>query len=132
MRITADVSKISKTIQPDLTFILNVLVFCFCFYFFFCLGFLSRTFMIHRIAGEEEGYFINSPVPLAPASQTLARRLQQRGHLCTELAAGLEPETLGFRAQVANTNLCPLSFRIQHLFCLVLIVHAKNNVGSFT
>ena len=27
--------------------------------------------MIHRAAGEEKGYFLNSSVPVPPASQTL-------------------------------------------------------------
>ena len=39
--------------------------------FFFYLGFLSRTFTIHRTAGEGGGYLFNSSVPLWPASQTL-------------------------------------------------------------
>ena len=43
----------------------------FVFVFFFYLGFLSRTFTIHRTAGEGGGYFFNSPLPLPPASQTL-------------------------------------------------------------
>ena len=41
-------------------------------HFFFYLGFLSRTFTIHRTAGEVGGYFFNSSLPLPPASQTLA------------------------------------------------------------
>ena len=41
------------------------------FFFFFYLGFLSRTFTIHRIAWEGGGYFFNSSLPLRPASQTL-------------------------------------------------------------
>ena len=39
--------------------------------FFFYLGFLSRTFTIHRTAGEGGGYLFNSFLPLPPASQTL-------------------------------------------------------------
>ena len=39
--------------------------------FFFYLSFLSRTFTIHRTAGEGGGYFLNSPLPLPPASQIL-------------------------------------------------------------
>ena len=38
---------------------------------FFYLGFLSRTFTIHRAAGEGGGYYFNSSLPLPPASQTL-------------------------------------------------------------
>ena len=33
--------------------------------------FLSRTFTIHRTAGEEGRYLFNSSLPLPPASQTL-------------------------------------------------------------
>ena len=39
--------------------------------FFFLSGFLSRTFTIHRTAGEGGGYLFNSSLPLPPASQTL-------------------------------------------------------------
>ena len=35
------------------------------------LGFLSQTFSNHRTAGEGEGHFFNSSIPLPPASQTL-------------------------------------------------------------
>ena len=38
--------------------------------FFFYLGFLSRTFMIHRTAGEGGGPLFNSSPPLPPAPQT--------------------------------------------------------------
>ena len=39
--------------------------------FFFYLGFLSRSFTIHRTVGEGGGYLFNSSLPLPPASQTL-------------------------------------------------------------
>ena len=39
--------------------------------FFSYVGFLSRTFTNHRTAGEGEGHFFNSLLPLPPASQTL-------------------------------------------------------------
>ena len=42
-----------------------------CCKFFLYLGFLSRTFTIHRTAVESGGYLFNSPLPLPPASQTL-------------------------------------------------------------
>ena len=35
-------------------------------------------------------------------TETLAGRLLQRAHLCTQLTAGLEAGTFGFRAQVSN------------------------------
>ena len=37
--------------------------------FLIYMGFLSRKFMIHRIAGEEGGYFFKSSLPLVPISQ---------------------------------------------------------------
>ena len=46
-------------------------VFVFDVFFFFYVGFLSRTFTNHRTAGEGGGHFINSSVPLPPASQAL-------------------------------------------------------------
>ena len=39
--------------------------------FFYHLGFLSQPFTNHRTAGEGEGHFFNSSLPLPPASQTL-------------------------------------------------------------
>ena len=39
--------------------------------FFFYVGFLSRTLTNQRAAGEGGGHFINSSLPLPPASQTL-------------------------------------------------------------
>ena len=41
------------------------------FVFFFYLGFLSRPFTNHRIAGEGEGHFNNSSLSLPPTSQAL-------------------------------------------------------------
>ena len=38
---------------------------------FFYLDFLSRTFTIHKTAGEGRGYLFNFSLPLPPASQTL-------------------------------------------------------------
>ena len=43
----------------------------FFFFFFFYLGFLLRTFTIHRTEGEGGGYFFKSSLPIPPASQTL-------------------------------------------------------------
>ena len=39
--------------------------------FFFYLGFLSRPFTNQRTAGEGEGHFFSSSLPLPPATQTL-------------------------------------------------------------
>ena len=41
------------------------------FFFFFYLGFLSQPFTNHRAAREVGGHFLNSSLPLPPASQTL-------------------------------------------------------------
>ena len=60
-------------------------------HFFFNLGFLLRTFTNNRTASEGGGHFLNSSLPLPPASQTLR-----------QLAAGRESRSFGFRAQVAN------------------------------
>ena len=40
------------------------------FVFFFYVGFLLRTFTIHRTAGEGGGYLFNSSLSLPPTSQT--------------------------------------------------------------
>ena len=58
---------------PALAFIItsSIFLFHFAWIFFFYLGFLSRTFTIHKTAGEGGGYLFNSPLPLPPVSQTL-------------------------------------------------------------
>ena len=45
---------------------------------------LSRTFTNHRTAGEGAEHFMNSPLPLPPASQTLRH---QPGNYCRELTS---------------------------------------------
>ena len=47
------------------------LSFFLSFFIFFYLGFLSRTFTIHSAAGEGGGHFLNSSLPLPPASRAL-------------------------------------------------------------
>ena len=61
-------------------------------FFFFYVDFLSQTFTNHRTAGEGRGYFINSSLPLPPASQTLRH---QPGDYCRELtsADSQQPES---------------------------------------
>ena len=52
----------------------DVKTFYKCTYFnviFFYLGFLSRTFMIHRTTGEGGGYLFNSSLPLPPLHRIL-------------------------------------------------------------
>ena len=46
-----------------------IYIYIYIHIFFFCLGFLSRTFMNHRTAGEGGGHFFNSLLPLPPTSQ---------------------------------------------------------------
>ena len=71
--------------------------------FFFYLGFLLRTFTNRRTAGEGAGQFFNSYYHFHP----LHRHLDMRWTITAEsspprIAAGLEPATFGFRAQVTN------------------------------
>ena len=53
-------------------------------FFFSIQVFLSRTFTNHRTAGEGGGHFLNSSLPLPPASQTLRH---QPGDCCRELTS---------------------------------------------
>ena len=72
--------------------------------FFVLSGFLSRTFTIHRTAGEGVAITLTSFYHFhhLTDTQTLARRLLKRVHLCSQLVARLEPGKFGFRTQVAN------------------------------
>ena len=49
-----------------------VVVLSFLFFVFSYLGFLSRTFTIHKTAGEGTGFFLNTSVPLLPVLQILS------------------------------------------------------------
>ena len=60
------VLKIDRKFEGKLT-----CAFLFFLFFFFYLGFLSRTFTIHRTVGEGGRYVFNSSLPLPPISQTL-------------------------------------------------------------
>ena len=55
--------RISEDEARDLIFDIYIYIYIFFFY----LGFLSRTFTNHRIAGEGGGHFIHSSLPLPPA-----------------------------------------------------------------
>ena len=55
-----------------------------CHLLFLQLGFLSRTFTIHRTAGEGGGYLFKSSLPLPLSSQTLRH---QSGDYCRELTS---------------------------------------------
>ena len=71
-------------------------------YIFFLSGFSFTD--IDKSQDCRGRHFFNSSLPLSPVShtQTISGRLLQRAHLCTQLAAGLEPATFDFRAQVAK------------------------------
>ena len=93
-------------------------------FFFVCLVFLLSGFSFtnitnHSTAGERGGHFFNSSPLLPPASQTqtLARRLLQRAHLCTQVAAGLEPKTSCF------------SFFVKYQYC-ILVYRARRYIAK--
>ena len=72
-------------------------VYCYCYrekdcLFFNFLGFLSRTFTIHRTAGEEGGYLFNFSRPLPPVSQALTH---YPGNYCRGLASArsMQPDS---------------------------------------
>ena len=62
------------------------------FFFSFYLGFLSRTFTIHKTAGKGGGYHFNSSLPLQSTSQIFRN---QPGDYCRELTSGhsLQPDS---------------------------------------
>ena len=77
--------------------------------FSFYLGFLSRTFKIHRTAGKWVGYLFNFSLPLPPTLQALRR---QPGNYCRELtsAHSQQPysnrEPLVSERKLLTTKLC--------------------------
>ena len=77
------------------------------FFFFFYLGFLSRTFTIHKTAGEGGGYlFFNPFLPLPSASQT---HRHQSGDYCRELPFDSNLEPLVSRRKSLTTKLRALN-----------------------
>ena len=66
---------------------------------FFYRGILSQTFTIHRTAGEGGSFLqlLSTTSTYFTYNGTLAGRLRQRAHLCTQLMTGLQPETLALR-----------------------------------
>ena len=72
-------------------------------HFIFYLGFLSQIFTIHRTAGER-GLSFNPLYQFHPLKDALklAGWLLETAQLCAKIAAGLEPGTFDFLAQVAN------------------------------
>ena len=91
---------------------------------FFCLGFLSRPFTNYRTTGEGGGHFINSSLPLPPASQVL--------HISRAITAESSPLHIG-SSQTQTGNLwfpsasrSPLNyspFFYKHLLWLRLTFH---------
>ena len=69
------------------------------FLFFFLSGF-SLTYIHNsqdsRGRGKVSIYFLSTTFTRFTDTQTLAGQLLQTAHLCTQLAAGLEPGTFGF------------------------------------
>ena len=53
---------------------------------FFSISFFSRTWAIHRAAGERGSYLFNSSLPLPPAAQILRH---YPGDYCRELGSGM-------------------------------------------
>ena len=74
------------------------------FLFFFCLGFLSRTFTIHRTACKVGCYLFNSSIPLPSASHALRHQL---GNCCRELTSA--------HSQQAESKWEPLVFERKSL-----------------
>ena len=72
----------------------------FCLVFFFLSGFSFTNIHDSQDSRGRKG----GGISLTPLYyfHPLYSRLLQRAHLCTWLAAGLEPGTFSFRAQVAN------------------------------
>ena len=71
---------------------------------FFYLGILSQTFTIHMIAGQRESISLTPLYHFHRLHRHLriSQALLQTAHLCTQLAAVLEPETFDFSAEVDN------------------------------
>ena len=73
--------------------------------FFFYLGFLSTNILEVQDCRERGRAFhqlFTTTFNRFTDIHTLAERLLERAHPCTQLAAGLEPGIFGFWAQVAN------------------------------
>ena len=88
---------------------------------FFLSGFSFTNIHYLQDSRGRGGYLFNSSLPLPPASQTLRYQPGDycRGHLCTWLAAGLEPGTFGFRVQVSYISLmnCSIKFQLSSQAC---------------
>ena len=93
-----------KTQSSQKSFISDAGIPCFFFFFFFYLGFLSRTFTIHRTAGKGGGYLFNYSLPLPAASQTLRH---QAGDYCREITS--------VHSQQPDSNREPLVFERKSL-----------------
>ena len=73
-------------------------------YFFSIRVFFHKHSRITGQQGKWEGISLTPHYHFYPLHRhwDISWWLQQRAHLCTKLAAGLEPGTFGFRAQVPN------------------------------
>ena len=117
----------TKSLKASQMFAMMNIEFCCLglskFICFFYLDFLSRTFTIHRAAGEEGGYLFNSSLPIPPASQTLRH---QPGDQCRELASAHSYQPNSNRKPLVSERksltrkLRPLKF-----ICLTLVIFSK-------
>ena len=93
-------------------------VYVFFFFFLFYLGFLSGTFTNHRTAGEGGGHFINSSLPLPPASQALRH---QPGNYCRKLTSAHSQQPDSNRESLVSERKS-LTIKLRALFSKISII----------
>ena len=79
----------------------RLLFFVLLLLFFFYLDFLSRTFTIHRTAGEGASNLFKSSLPLPPASQTLRRQL---GDYCRKFTSAHSQQSRSNREHLVSEH----------------------------
>ena len=92
--------------------------------FFFNLGFLLRTFTNNRTASEGGGHFLNSSIPLPPASQTLRH---QPGYYCRELTSALSQQPDVSREALVSER---KSLTTKLSFCMNMNKYKNEHWGS--
>ena len=110
---------------------------------FFSLGFLSRTLTNHGQQGKRE---VNSKssLPLPYSSQIVRHQPEdycRELNLSTQLASGLEPRTIGYRAQDANQQTSVFAYSVFNFsyppffscFCFpwIQLIRVKSKKSSF-
>ena len=93
-------------------------------HFFFNLGFLLRTFTNNRTASEGGGHFLNSSIPLPPASQTLRH---QPGYYCRELTSALSQQPDVSREALVSER---KSLTTKLSFCMNMNKYKNEHWGS--